>query len=186
MRPAAFVLFALASLTAGPPRVAAAEKPAPEVVVETDLGSFTIRLLPDIAPAHTRRFLQAVGSGDYDGTTFHRIIPGRVIQGGDPISKDPDRTADYGRGGMSRTAIERSDRAFLRGAVVAVRCPTDRDADGAQFFVLLADAPELGGGHYTLFGAVTSGMDAVDTIGAAGSDDGHPRRRIVMRMSVAP
>jgi peptidyl-prolyl cis-trans isomerase B (cyclophilin B) len=164
----------------------AAEEAAPSVVVETDLGSFTIRLLPDVAPVHSRRFADAARGKAYDHTTFHRIIPGRVIQGGDPISKNPARTADYGRGGMSRVQIEHSERPFIRGTVVAARCPSDSSADGEQFFVLLADAPELGGGHYTIFGEVASGMEAVDAIGAAGSDDGRPRRRIEMKVRPGP
>jgi peptidyl-prolyl cis-trans isomerase B (cyclophilin B) len=184
-RPILLALLATASAAPSPLARAAEESPAPEVVVATDMGSFTIRLLPEAAPLHARRFLEAVRSGEYDRTTFHRIIPERVIQGGDPISRDPSRTAEYGRGGMSRTQIEHSDRPFVRGAVVAARCPSDPDTDGAQFFVLLADAPELRG-QYTLFGEVVSGMETVDAIGAAGSDEGRPRRRIEMAISVRP
>jgi cyclophilin family peptidyl-prolyl cis-trans isomerase len=177
-RALAFVLAA-ASAGAG---VAFGAEASSRVLVETDLGSFTIRLLPDAAPEHAKRFANAASHGRYDHTTFHRIIPGRVIQGGDPISKDPSRTAEYGRGGMSRERIEISDLPFARGMVVAARCPSDPDADGEQFFVLLADAPELKG-HYTIFGQVEEGMETVDTIGTAGSDDGHPRRRIEMRIA---
>lgn len=182
-----FVVATSLAAVFGPGHVAlGAEADAPTVVVETDLGSFTIRLLPDVAPEHTRRFENAARHKAYDHTTFHRIIPGRVIQGGDPISKNPSRTADYGRGGMSRLQIEHSERPFVRGTVVAARCPSDSNADGEQFFVLLADAPELGGGRYTIFGEVASGMEAVDAIGAAGSDDGQPRRRIEMTVRPAP
>ncbi len=186
MRSTSVVLaaFAVAVLPFVVPAARGAEPPH-EVRIDTDLGSFTVRLLPDVAPLHARRFLRAVKAGDYDRTTFHRIIPGRVIQGGDPISKDPARTAEYGRGGMSQAPIERSERPFTRGSVVAVRCPSDESSDGAQFFVLLADAPELAE-HYTLFGEVASGMEAVDAIGAAGSDEGRPRRRIEMRVAVLP
>jgi peptidyl-prolyl cis-trans isomerase B (cyclophilin B) len=186
MRSNRIVLIALAAAFAVVgPHAPGAEAQGPEVRVDTDLGSFTVRLLPKVAPLHVRRFLSAVKAGDYDKTTFHRIIPGRVIQGGDPISKDPARTADYGRGGMSQVQIERSERPFTRGAVVAVRCPSDTATDGVQFFVLLADAPEIAA-QYTLFGEVASGMDAVDAIGAAGSDEGRPRRRIEMRMALLP
>jgi len=182
-----WVVAASVTATVGPARnVAGAEAAPPSVVVETELGSFTIQLLPDVAPEHARRFAAAARNKAYDHTTFHRIVPGRVIQGGDPISKNPSRTADYGRGGLSRLQIEHSERPFVRGAVVAARCPSDPSADGEQFFVLLADAPELGGGHYTIFGEVASGMEAVDAIGAAGSDDGRPRRRIEMTVRPGP
>jgi cyclophilin family peptidyl-prolyl cis-trans isomerase len=187
MRLLRFVLVTGLTTLVGPARVVlGADEATPQVVVETDLGSFTIRLLPDIAPVHSRQFVDAARGKEYDHTTFHRIIPSRVIQGGDPISKNPSRTAEYGRGGMSKVQIESSERRFTRGSVVAVRCPSDSSADGQQFFVLLTDAPELGGGHYTIFGEVASGMEAVDAIGAAGSDDGQPRRRIEMKVRPAP
>jgi len=186
MRLLRFVLVTGLTTLVGPARVGwGADEAAPQVVVETDLGSFTIRLLPDIAPVHSRQFVDAARGKDYDHTTFHRIIPSRVIQGGDPISKNPSRVAEYGRGGMSKVQIESSERRFTRGSVVAVRCPSDSSADGQQFFVLLADAPELQG-HYTIFGEVASGMEAVDAIGAAGSDDGQPRRRIEMTVRPGP
>ena len=178
-------LALLAAATAPGSAAGTEQENRPEVVVKTDLGSFTIGLLPSLAPTHVRRFIKAVRAGDYDHTTFHRIIPGRVIEGGDPISKDVSRTSEYGRGGMSQFSIEHSDRSFTRGTVVAVRCPSDRQTDGVQFFVLLANAPELGA-QYTAFGEVVSGMEAVDAIGAAGTVLGQPRQRIEMLLSVVP
>jgi len=157
----------------------------PQVLVETELGSFTVKLLPQLAKDHVRAFLRRVNAGDYDRTTFHRLIPGEVIQGGDPITKDPKRTADYGRGAVSEVHIEHSDHPFARGSVVAARCPTDSDHDGTQFFVLLEDAPVLKG-RYTIFGEVVSGMEVADAIGAAGTDLGRPRRRIEIRLRVLP
>jgi peptidyl-prolyl cis-trans isomerase B (cyclophilin B) len=176
---AAVVLTAL--LAASRSRAAEAETPSPEALVETDLGSFVIRLLPDVAPEHVRSFVDTVRAGGYDGTVFHRAVPGQVIQGGDPFSKDPSREADYGRGGFGLLRAEPSRRSFTRGVVAAARCPTSPDSAGSQFFVVLADQPALQG-HYTLFGEVVSGMDVVDAIGDAGGDDGKPRRRIEMRV----
>lgn len=157
------------------------EARSPEAIVETDVGSFVIRLLPKVAPDHVRHFLDTVRAGGYDGTVFHRAVPGQVIQGGDPLSKDPTREADYGRGGFGLLRAEPSTRTFGRGVVAAARCPTSPDTAGSQFFVVLADQPALQG-HYTLFGEVVSGMDVVDTIGDAGGDDGKLRRRIEMRV----
>jgi peptidyl-prolyl cis-trans isomerase B (cyclophilin B) len=154
---------------------------SPEALVETDLGSFVIRLLPDVAPEHVRHFIETARAGGYDGTVFHRAVPGQVVQGGDPLSKDPSREADYGRGGFGLLRAEPSKRSFARGVVAAARCPTSPDTAGSQFFVVLSDQPALQS-HYTLFGEVVSGMDVVDAIGDTGGDDGKPRRRIEMRV----
>lgn len=151
-----------------PLRVSAADtappKPGTEAAVETPIGSFVIHLRPDLAPGQVRYFLKTARSGGYDGTTFHRIVPGQVIQGGDPYSKDPEREAEYGRGGFGVVRAEVSKRGFTRGVVVAARCPTNRDSAGTQFFVVLADQPTLQG-LYTIFGEVASGIEVADAIG---------------------
>jgi peptidyl-prolyl cis-trans isomerase B (cyclophilin B) len=162
-------------------RVGAADAPAGEAAVETELGSFVIRLLPDLAPEHVRHFVATTRAGGYDGTVFHRILPGQVIQGGDPFSKDPARTAEYGRGGFGLLHAEPSKKSFSRGVVAAARCPSSPDTAGTQFFVVLADQPALQG-HYTIFGEVVGGMEIVDAIGEAGGDDGKPRRRVEMKV----
>ena len=90
------VFLAILALLAA--RVVSAQAPFPspptEAVVETDLGSFTIRLLADLAPRHVQLFVKTAKAGGYDGTTFHRIIPGGIIQGGDPLSKDPKQAGE--------------------------------------------------------------------------------------------
>jgi cyclophilin family peptidyl-prolyl cis-trans isomerase len=104
-----------------------------------------------------------------------------VIQGGDPRSQDPARTAEYGRGGFGLVRAEPSKKSFSRGVVAAARCPSSPDTAGSQFFVALADQPALQG-HYTIFGEVVAGMDIADAIGEAGGDDGKPRRRVEMKV----
>jgi peptidyl-prolyl cis-trans isomerase B (cyclophilin B) len=153
------------------PRPAAAQAPLPtEAVLETDAGAITISFLPDLAPAHVRFFGKTASAGGFDGTTFHRIIAGGIIQGGDPLSKDPAKKALYGTGGLSRQPpwrlkAEFSERPMTRGSVAAVLLPGKPDSAGTQFFICLADQPSLTG-KYTIFGEVTSGMDVADKIGA--------------------
>jgi peptidyl-prolyl cis-trans isomerase B (cyclophilin B) len=193
-RRAVVVLVAAAALAAtavaqtpSPKRRATATAPpvAPgtEALVETPLGSFTIRLLPEIAPAHAAHFVEVAGKGGYDGTTFHRIIAGGIIQGGDPLSKDPARAAEYGSGGLGLLKAELSDRPFTRGTVAAVRRPSSLDSGGSQFFVCLRDQPALLG-HYTVFGEVVSGMDVVDRISLTPAEGDRAKERVPMRVEI--
>ena len=159
--------------------------PPPEAVVETDLGSFTIRLLPDLAPRHVQLFVKTAQSGGYDGTTFHRIIPGGIIQGGDPFSKDPKQAARYGTGGLGLLKAEVSDRPFKRGTVAAVRRPSSPDSAGTQFFICLADQPTLQG-QYTIFGEVVAGMDVVVTIGQTPVEGDKAKMRVEIKKVTLP
>ncbi|HVR69310.1 MAG TPA: peptidylprolyl isomerase [Vicinamibacteria bacterium] len=167
------LLLSLLSLAAAPP-------PAPEAVVETAHGSFVIRLRKDLAPLHVAHFVKTAKAGGYDGTTFHRIIPGGIVQGGDPISKDEARTAEYGRGGLGRLAAEFSELPFTRGVVAAARRPSSVDSGGSQFFIVLTDQPALRG-QYTIFGEVSEGLDVVDAIGRTPVLGDKPAARVEMR-----
>jgi peptidyl-prolyl cis-trans isomerase B (cyclophilin B) len=170
---------------------AAVAKPAETVaagtqaVVETDAGTFAIRLLPEIAPRHAAFFVKTAQAGGFDGTTFHRIIAGGIIQGGDPLSKDPARSALYGTGGLSRQPpwrlpAEFSDRPMARGSVAAVLLPGKPDSAGTQFFICLGDQPSLTG-KYTIFGEVAQGMDVVDEIGKTPVEGDRATKRVVMK-----
>jgi peptidyl-prolyl cis-trans isomerase B (cyclophilin B) len=151
-----------------------------EAVVETAKGSFVIRLLPDLAPGHVRHFTAVARKGGYDGTTFHRIIARGIIQGGDPLSKDPAKKALYGTGGLGLLKAEFSSRPMSRGAVAAVLRPRDANSAGNQFFIVLADQPALTG-KYTIFGEVVSGMDVVDAIGETPVDGEKARERVAIQ-----
>jgi peptidyl-prolyl cis-trans isomerase B (cyclophilin B) len=154
------------ALLAGAAAAQGAEPPAPassEAVVTTAQGAFVIRLLPDVAPRHVAHFVETAKAGGYDGTTFHRIIPGLIIQGGDPLSKDPSKVARYGTGGLGLLKAEFSELPFKRGAVAAVRRPSDENSAGNQFFVCVQDLAKIGG-KYTIFGQVTEGMDVVEAL----------------------
>ena len=180
-----WVFVGLAAVTAAS---AAAPAPSPspqptEAVVETAAGSFVIRLLPDLAPAHVKHFVKTARAGGYDGTTFHRIITRGIIQGGDPVTKDPKATARYGTGGLGLLKAEFSDRAFSRGTVAAARKPSGKDTGGSQFFVVVTDQPSLQG-QYTIFGEVVSGMEGVDKISDTPVDGDRPRERVEMKVQL--
>ena len=170
-----------------PARKRAVPSPAPvvdegplEAVIETAEGSFTIHLLADVAPRHVRYFVKTARAGGFDGTTFHRIVRRGIIQGGDPLSKDPAKKALYGTGGLGLLKAEFSTRPMTRGSVAAVLRPRDPDSGGNQFFVVLSDQPSLTG-KYTIFGEVTAGMDVVDRIGETPVDGDKPQRRVVIQ-----
>ena len=126
-------------------------------------------------------FVKTARAGGYDGTTFHRIITRGIIQGGDPLSKDPKQSARYGTGGLGLLKAEFSDRPFTRGTVAAARKPSGKDTGGSQFFVVVTDQPSLQG-QYTIFGEVVSGMEVVDKISDTPVDGDKPRSRVEMKV----
>jgi peptidyl-prolyl cis-trans isomerase B (cyclophilin B) len=122
--------------------------------------------------------MKLANDGSYKGTIFHRIIHRGIIQGGDPLSKDPAKKAQYGTGGLGVLKAEHSQEPFTRGAIAAVIRPGLADSAGAQFFVCVSDQPALAG-QYTIFGRVSEGMDVVEKISDASVDDkGAPTDRI--------
>jgi peptidyl-prolyl cis-trans isomerase B (cyclophilin B) len=153
---------------------------APTARVETEQGTFDIRLRPDLAPRHVRHFIKVARAGGFDGTVFHRIVPRGIIQGGDPLSKDPGKKALYGTGGLGLLKAEFSAQPMARGAVAAVLRPSSPDSAGNQFFICLSDQPALTG-KFTIFGEVVSGMEAVDAIGASAVVGDRAADRIVIR-----
>jgi peptidyl-prolyl cis-trans isomerase B (cyclophilin B) len=153
---------------------------APTAHLETDRGEIAIQLRPDLAPAHVRHFVKVARAGGFDGTTFHRIVPRGIIQGGDPLSKDPKKKALYGTGGLGVLKAEFSAEPMKRGAVAAVLRPSSRDSAGNQFFICLSDQSALTG-KFTIFGDVVSGMETADAIGAAPVVGDKAAERIVIR-----
>jgi cyclophilin family peptidyl-prolyl cis-trans isomerase len=156
--------------------------PGTEAIVETPKGSFTIRLLPEIAPKHAALFVKTAKAGGYDGTTFHRVIAGGIIQGGDPLSKDPAKASLYGTGGLDLLPAEFSDRPFVRGVVGAAR-KSAPNTGGKQFFVVMREQPTMKG-QYTIFGEVTSGMEVVDQIGLTPAQDQKASERVEMKVAI--
>ena len=179
------ILVGLACPTALVQALQAPVAPGTEAVVETARGSFTIRLLPEVAPGHVQHFVKTAKAGGYDGTTFHRIIAGGIIQGGDPLSKDPAKAAQYGTGGLGLLKAEFSDLPFARGAVAAARRPSSKDSGGSQFFICIRDQPSLLG-QYTIFGEVVSGMEVVDQLSLTPVDGDKAKERVEMRITIRP
>lgn len=136
---------------------------AKQGVVEMSAGTVIIDLAPDVAPNQVAYFTKVAAEGGYDGTTFHRMVPNGMVQGGDPISKDPARRDQYGTGGLNAIKAEARAGVVTRGSVAAVLVPGRPDSAGAQFFILLADQPALAG-QYTVFGHVSDGLDALRKI----------------------
>jgi len=155
-----------------------------KAVIETKFGNITIKFFPDVAPQHAKNFVELAKNGTYDKTVFHRVIPGFMIQGGDPLSKDPARRAAFGTGNPGhRIKAEFNSRQHKRGTLSMARSQ-DPDSAGSQFFICVADQPRLDG-QYTVFGEVVSGMDAVDKIVNAPRDGrDNPNERIEMMMKV--
>jgi cyclophilin family peptidyl-prolyl cis-trans isomerase len=159
---------AAASATEAPaPAPAAAEKPASYyqnkvAELHTSSGDIHIRFFPDVAPNHVKNFIDLAEKGFYNGTKFHRVIPGFMIQGGDPntIKGDP---GTWGTGGSPQNVrAEFSTVKHTRGIVSAART-NDPDSASSQFFIMVSEYPSLDG-KYSVFGQVTKGLDVADKI----------------------
>jgi cyclophilin family peptidyl-prolyl cis-trans isomerase len=138
--------------------------------------------LPEIAPKHCALFARTAKAGGYDGTTFHRLIAGGIIQGGDPLSKDPRKASLYGTGGLDLLPAEFSDRPFVRGVVGAAR-KTAPNTGGKQFFVVLREQPTMKG-QYTIFAEVTSGIEVADQISQMPVNGDKAAERIEMKVTL--
>jgi len=133
-----------------------------KAIVNTNLGNIQFELLSDIAPETVRNFIKLAKSGFYDGTLFHRVIPKFMIQGGDPNTKESDKST-WGTGGPGyNIKAEFNSRSHLRGIVSMARS-SDPDSAGSQFFIVTSDSTFLDR-EYTVFGQVVDGMEVADKI----------------------
>src|SRR6266498_2989784 len=128
---------------------------APRAIIETKFGEIELELLPDKAPGHVKNFVDLAKKGFYDGTTFHRVIPGFMIQGGDPTGTG---TGD----GKRKLKAEINQKKHEPGVLSMARSSSP-DSASCQFFVMHARSPHLDG-QYSAFGKVVSGLDVVDKI----------------------
>jgi len=133
-----------------------------EALIKTNFGDIKIKLLPEIAPETVRNFITLTKSNFYDGTLFHRVIPKFMIQGGDPNTKEPDKSV-WGQGGPGyNLKAEFNSRSHLRGIVSMARS-TDPDSAGSQFFIVTSDSTFLDR-QYTVFAEVVEGLEIADKI----------------------
>ncbi len=118
-------------------------KMEPHAIIKTKFGEMEIKFFPDLAPKHVENFITLAKSGFYDKTLFHRVIPGFMIQGGDPNTKDPNKKSEYGMGGPShKVKAEFNAKSHARGIVSMARS-NNPDSAGSQFFIVVKDSPSL-------------------------------------------
>jgi len=154
-----------------------------KAVIETKLGNIELKFFPDVAPIHVNNFIELAKKGFYDWATFHRVIPGFMIQGGDPNTKSPDRSK-HGMGDPGyKVKAEFNAKQHKRGILSMARSQ-DPNSAGSQFFICVADAPFLDK-QYTVFGEVVSGMDVADKIVSQPRDSkDNPNERIEMKVKI--
>lgn len=152
-------------------------------VIKTSLGELTIRFWPDVAPKTVENFKKLARQGFYDGTAFHRIVKGFMIQGGDPLTKDATAERSWGTGGPGyQIKAEFNERPHVRGVISMARSQNP-DSAGSQFFICLADARFLDR-QYTAFGELIKGDDVLGKIGdtvttaSGGGEKSRPTTRI--------
>ncbi len=152
-------------------------------LLETSAGTMELRFWDDLTPATVENFLQLARDQFYDGTAFHRIVEGFMIQGGDPLTKDPAQKARWGTGGPGHTLkAEFHDRPHRKGVISMART-ADPDSAGSQFFLCLDDCPFLDG-QYTAFGELVAGEEVLESLGrtecgwSASGEKSAPKERV--------
>ena len=157
----------------------------PRAIIDPKFGEIEIELFSDKAPGHVKNFVDLARKGFYDGTTFHRVIPGFMIQGGDPNTKDRNASRErHGTGGPGYTIkAEFNDTPHKRGVVSMARSQ-DPNSAGSQFFIVVKDSGFLDR-EYTAFGRVVRGMEVADKIVNSPRDArDNPNDRIDMKVRV--
>ena len=152
-------------------------------VIDTKFGKIELKFFPEVAPNHVNNFIDLAKKGFYDGTTFHRVIPGFMIQGGDPNTKDPDRKK-HGMGGPGYAVKAEFNQTPHKRGILSMARSSDPDSAGSQFFICVGDAPFLDR-QYTAFGQVTSGMDVADKIvGQPRDKQDNPLERVEIKVQL--
>ncbi len=159
-------------------------KDGPRAIIKTKFGDMEIKFFPDLAPKHVENFVKLAKSGFYNGTIFHRVIPGFMIQGGDPNTKDSLKKDTYGTGGPGHhVKAEFNETPHKRGIVSMARAQ-DPDSAGSQFFIVVEDSRFLDR-KYTAFGEVVKGMGVADKIVNLPRDSRDlPNERVEMTVTI--
>ena len=164
--------------------------PGPKAIIKTKFGEMHMKFYPQLAPGHVENFIKLAKSGFYNGTIFHRVIPGFMIQGGDPNTKNSLRKETYGQGGPKDDKgnpillkAEFSDTPHKRGIVSMARA-SEPDTAGSQFFIVVENSPFLDR-KYTVFGEVTKGLGVADKIAVLPRNEQDlPNERIEMTVTI--
>jgi peptidyl-prolyl cis-trans isomerase B (cyclophilin B) len=162
-----------------------AEAPkGPRAVIRTKFGDIEVKFFPEAAPKHVENFMKLAKEGFYNGTIFHRVIPGFMIQGGDPNTKDSLKKDTYGQGGPGYTIkAEFSDIPHKRGILSMARAQ-DPDTAGSQFFIVVEDSRFLDN-KYSVFGEVIKGIGVADKIVNVPRDErDNPKERVEMTVTI--
>ncbi len=193
------MMVVLAGAIVSPDGLFAADKPpaqksevskGPRAIIKTKFGDIEVKFYQDLAPKHVENFIKLAKEGFYNGTIFHRVIPGFMIQGGDPNTKDTLKKESYGQGGPKdengkpiSVKAEFSDTPHKRGVVSMARA-ADPDSAGSQFFIVVEDSRFLDR-KYTVFGEVTKGIGVADKIVNLSRDErDNPKERVEMTVTV--
>ncbi len=132
-------------------------------IITTKHGDITLKFFPDLAPGHVKNFTDLAKQGFYDGSAFHRIIPGFMIQGGDPNTKDPAKKSSWGTGGSGKNIKAEFNATPHKRGVVSMARANDPNSASCQFFIVVKDSNFLDR-QYTAFGEVVSGIEVADKI----------------------
>lgn len=154
-----------------------------KAIIETKFGNLELKFFPDLAPNHVKNFIKLAKEGFYDGTIFHRVIPGFMIQGGDPNTKGPNKQS-YGIGGPGYTVKAEFNKKSHKRGILSMARAMDPNSAGSQFFIVVKDSTFLDG-QYTVFGEVVKGMDVADKIANLPRDSRDlPHERVEMKVKM--
>jgi peptidyl-prolyl cis-trans isomerase B (cyclophilin B) len=167
---------------AGP--AAGSAKKEPRAIIKTKFGEMEIKFFHAVAPKHVENFIKLAKSGFYNGTIFHRVIPGFMIQGGDPNTKDLTKKETYGQGGPGHNVTAEFNETPHKRGIVSMARAKEPDSAGSQFFIVVEDSRFLDR-QYTAFGEVVKGMGVADKIVNEPRDNrDNPIERIEMQVQI--
>jgi peptidyl-prolyl cis-trans isomerase B (cyclophilin B) len=177
--------FAADKPPSGQPGQGGASEKGPRAIVKTKFGEMEVKFFPEVAPKHVENFIKLAKEGKYNGTIFHRVIPGFMIQGGDPNTKDTTKKELYGMGGPGYSVKAEFNEIPHKRGIVSMARSQDPDSAGSQFFIVVEDSRFLDH-KYTVFGEVVKGMGVADKIVNQPRDArDNPLERIEMSVNVA-